>query len=449
MRLPFRTRTGYGAADFGLSAAELLLQLYLLEFYISAVGLPPYLAGIGLAVAVLWDAVSDPLMGALLDHTQTRWGRFNPYLLGGSLLFGMGLVLLFAPPNWESHWLLTAYLIGAYLVVNTGMTIMGVPHLALGAVLSPDTHERTELYGWRLGFGTTGLFFGILAPLLAARISGLDVATSEGLAASRFEGAVWVCAVLIIFTLITLVTTGKQSRDLPPPEGTFGWKQVWEGSRVVMTNPLFLPIFLAFLLVAGGRAMNATLALPYYKVSLNLPESDIQGPILGVFTLCIVLSVPFWLKLARKLGKKRPALAGMWTLGGMTCIVYPLLPSGSVAGPVGAAILGGFAVGAVILFESLVTDISRRDQTCSGENREGLYFGYWRMGQKLTRSVMLALTGVLLTFIGYDASLPEQTEATARRLAWVFGPGVGVLFLLASLIFARLDEKSLQSSISE
>jgi GPH family glycoside/pentoside/hexuronide:cation symporter len=186
-----------------------------------------------------------------------------------------------------------------------------------------------------------------------------------------------------------------------------------------------------------GRSMNATLALPYYKDSLNLSESTIQGPILSVFTLVIVLSVPAWVWLGRRYGKKKPAFIGMFVLGVMSMIAYPLFPEGSITGPVVAAIIGGFAVGAIILVESLVTDIADEDFVRNGEDREGIYFGFWRMGQKIARSITLGLTGVMLSLIGYEESLAQQSEETDRALAWLFGLGVGSLFLVASLIFIR------------
>jgi GPH family glycoside/pentoside/hexuronide:cation symporter len=125
----------------------------------------------------------------------------------------------------------------------------------------------------------------------------------------------------------------------------------------------------------------------------------------------------------------------MALLGAMTMLAYPLFPVGGLAGPVIAAIVGGIAVGAIILVESMVPDIADEDKLDSGEEREGLYFGFWRLGQKLARSITLGLTGVLLSWIGYEEAVAQQSEETARRLAWAFGLGPGSLFLAASLVF--------------
>lgn len=430
-------KAGYGAAEFGLAGGELLLQLYLLEYYIRGVGLSPMLAGIALAVAIFWDAITDPLMGGLVDRTRTRFGRFVPYLFLGGFIFGCGLMLLFNPPGADSQAILFLYLLVSYMIVNTGLTIIGVPHIAMGGVLSPNTHERTELYGWRLVFGTGGLFAGILSPLLAAEVLQADVSTGAGLEASRGLGSIYMGLAVILTAFITIAMTWRRSANLPAPADTFHWRDFLANLGGILRNPVFAPFFLAFILVAMGRSMNSTLALPYYKDSLDLTESAIQGPILSVFTLVIVLSVPAWVFLGRRYGKKRPAFWGLFVLGLMSMVAYPLFPEGSIAGPVMAAVIGGFAVGAIILVESLVTDIADEDFVRNGEDREGIYFGFWRMGQKVARSVTLGLTGLMLSAIGYEESLAQQSEGTDRALAWLFGLGVGSLFLAASFIFVR------------
>jgi GPH family glycoside/pentoside/hexuronide:cation symporter len=435
MALPKRIKAGYGVAELGLAGGELLLQLYLLEFYIRSAGLSPALAGSALAIAILWDAVTDPLMGGIVDRTRTAFGRFAPYFMTGGIIFGLGIMALFNPPDMSAQLPLFLYLLFSYIIVNTGLTIIGVPHIAMGGVLSPDTHERTELYGWRLVFGTFGLFAGILSPLVAAAWMGGDVATLSGLGASRGLGALLMGGLVIITAGITVAATWKRSLALPSPEGSFHWKDFSHNLKRVLVNPVFLPFMLAFIITAMGRTMNSTLALPYYKDSLKLPEAAIQGPILSVFTLCIVLSVPLWVWAGRRFGKKLPAFAGLFTLGVMTMVAYPLFPPGSVAGPVLAAIIGGFAVGAIILVESLLTDIADEDFIRNEEDREGIYFGFWRMGQKVARSITLALAGSLLGVIGYEEGLAVQTEATGRNLAYLFGFGVGGLFILASIVF--------------
>lgn len=442
--LPRTAKAGYGTADFGMSAAELLIQLYLFEFYTTVLGLSPLLTGLALGLAVLWDAVSDPVMGLICDRTRSRWGRFVPYLVTGAIALPIALFMLFNPPGLVQQASLFGWLLLSYLLVNTAMTLLGVPHMALGATLSADTHERTEIYGWKLFFGTVGLFLGILAPLWVAVAAGLDVANVDDLGTSRGFAAALVGFAVLLSAAVTVLSVVRQSQgralQQPAPGQLFTFSLMVREGRAILRNRYFLPLLTAFVLVAIARAMNATLALPFYKFSLQLSEAQVQKWILGLFTLCILLSAVVWTRLGRRFGKKWPAFSGLMILGVLTVVAYPLFPPGQLSGPLIAAVIGGFAVGAIILFESLVTDVAARDRNQGVGNREGLYFGFWRMAQKIARSVGLVLVAILSQWIGLDVDAAGQSELTARRLAWVFGPGVGLFFIAAALLFTRMPD---------
>jgi len=437
MRLRRRTKAGYGVADLGLSGAELLLQFYLFEFYTLVVGLEPVLAGVALALAVFWDAVSDPLMGLITDRTRSRYGRFIPWLVIGALTYPACFGLLFNPPEMHSQLQMFLYLLATYALVNTTTTILGVPHMAMGGALTEDTDERTEVYGWRLGFGTIGLFVGILMPLAMAALFQLDVADPAELGMSRNLAGWAMGAVVLGATAVTVVACRKATVG-GEVSAALTVRGMLRGVGRVFRNRYFMPLLIAFILVAVARAMNATLALPFYKITLALEEHVIQQRILGVFSVCIILSIPLWVFLSGRYGKKWPAFGAMLGLGVMTIIAYPLFPVGSVSGPMVAAVLGGVLAGAIILFESMVPDVADADRLEDDDNREGVYFGFWRMGQKLARSVGLALTGIITGWIGLDVEAVEQSAEVARRLAWLFGPGVGVFFVAAALVFARM-----------
>ena len=136
LRSPFSihwpTKAGYSFASVGLSAIELMLHVFLLELYILA-GLAPSMAGLAIAIAVIWDAVSDPLMGILSDKTPASKieGKRVPFLLTGAAIIGFAFYFLFSPPVESGPNALFANLLVWYLVVNTAMTLFSVPHLSV------------------------------------------------------------------------------------------------------------------------------------------------------------------------------------------------------------------------------------------------------------------------------------------------------------------------------
>ncbi|HNT89278.1 MAG TPA: MFS transporter, partial [Candidatus Hydrogenedentes bacterium] len=196
-RLSLRTKTGYGAVELGMSAAEVMLLFYLLEFYTKVIGLRAELAGFALALAMIWDAITDPVMGGVSDRTRSRMGKRRPYIILGSVLLAFGIVFIFSRPDIETQAGKFFYLLGAYMLVNTSMTIVAVPHAALAGEVSFDRNERTELFGWRLLFRTFGFMVAVLLPGL------LVIYFEERLGVSRTLASRWIGISILATGLVT------------------------------------------------------------------------------------------------------------------------------------------------------------------------------------------------------------------------------------------------------
>lgn len=436
-RLRWPVKLGYGTAELGLVAVETLLQIYLLKFYNTTVGLPAQWTGLALALAILWDAVSDPIMGGLSDRTRTRWGKRRPYLLPGALGLAVGFVLLFDPPRLESHLFQFFFLLGSYVFVNTAMTVVAVPHLALGGEISFDRDERTEVFGYKRVFATLGSVLGLLLPALVLRaLGGDDVA---GAAERSRQLASWLLVGPILGSAaITVWATRGLDRADPPhaPRERTTLRALLREQLQATRNPVFVPLLAAFVVAAIGRTLNASTALYYYEFRLGLTEQQTIGGVLLPFFLCFLLSIPGWVLLSRRHGKRVPALIGVGGLGLLTAWVYLVFPSGRLEGPFLMALFGGVLAGAIVLLDSMVADVVDHDELHHGRAREGLYFGVWKMGTKLSRALGLLLAGFLLGWIGFEEGAPAQGPAVAERLAWLFGPVVGCFFLAGGLVLA-------------
>ena len=173
--LPWSAQVGYAMADVGINAVETALRLYLLIYYTDRIGLRADLAGLALALGLLWDAVTDPVMGAISDRTaHSRHGRRIYVLLGGVLL-ALAIVLLFHPPELEGHWSRFAWLLFAFCFLNTALTIINVPHMAMAGEMTVDPHERSVLFGWRFACMNFGAVLAAALPVVL--LSGPDERT--------------------------------------------------------------------------------------------------------------------------------------------------------------------------------------------------------------------------------------------------------------------------------
>lgn len=441
--LPLRIKSGYGTAELGMAAVEAMLQLYLLEYYTQVVGLRPDWAGYALALAVIWDAITDPVMGVVSDRTRSPWGRRRPYIFVGCFLMAASFMALFNPPTVASQGGKFAYLLGTYILLNTSYTLVAVPHATLGKELSFDRNERTELFGWRLLFRNGGLLAGVLAPgFLLTELQALQADNAE--AASRAQASWWIALTIIASALITVLAIRRyDGANHRPDEEPRDEAKLWvhlKGLFVdlfnVGRNPVFAPMVLAYVIAFVGRTLNSSLALYYYKFRLLLTEDQIVFDILALFAVVVSASILFWVFISSRLGKRWPAFFGFFMLGIITVIIYPLLPPGKLwPAMVFASTLSGFMVGCIVIFESMIADIVDYDELKTGEHREGLYFGCWTMATKFARAFGLALSGQLLDAIGFREGLDAYPPEIGFRLSMIFGPLVGGIFILAALVF--------------
>ncbi len=430
--LKFGTKIGYGFAETGITAVQVFAQIYLLKYYIEVVNLNASLAGIALSISVIWDAVSDPLMGNISDRTKSKWGRRRPYILLGGILLSLSILVLFSPPNINSQLGKFLYLLISYLAVNTAMTIISVPHIALGGELTFERNERTSVFGWRLFFSNLGMLLGMIVPAVILQYLG-DESAKENIISSRTSSSQIVSFVILISSLVTFFVTKENDKanSASKPSGLSFFRSL----TTVLGNKVFLPLLIAFVIATIGRTFNSAIALYYYEYRLGLKESDVVINILFPFLMVLMLSIVFWVWVAKKVGKKIPAFFGIFLLGVLTVIAYPLFPYGEIRPPLIVAFLGGIFAGSILIMDSILTDVVDYDEWKTGEKREGLYFGFWKMGVKFSQAIGIAITGFLLDFIGFDANSQTQSQEMGWNLALIFGPGVGFFFILGSLIF--------------
>ena len=148
-RLTRWTRFAYGVGDISNAVKTVMAALFGFFFYTSVMGLPGSLVGLAGAIGLVWDALIDPYIGQLSDHSRARRGRRHAFMLAGALTMGAGFWLSFSPPRGLPQPVLFAWLLGTGFLLRTATSVFRVPYFALGAELSRDYDERTSIVGLR------------------------------------------------------------------------------------------------------------------------------------------------------------------------------------------------------------------------------------------------------------------------------------------------------------
>ena len=424
-RVPVWQKVAYGFGDVILAIRQTAFQFYLLPFYTDVVVLAPWLAGLGRMLGLVWDGVNDPATGYLSDRTTSRLGRRRPFLLAAALPMGLTFGFLWSPPSGLGPLTGFLYLILAYVLLDTCFTLYATPYLALGAELSPDYHERTQISAARAFFHVVGLFAGGVIPGLIIRRWADAPAT--GFAIMGFGiGA---------FMTIVALLTGALVRERPlGPRDTaaVSWRAFARGLLSTLRNRPFRIMIGTFALILLGGGLHQTLVPYAFRYWLRRPE--LVTVVIAGYLAASVLSLPVWTALARRLGKDN-ALKLCIGWGTLVLAMLPVALSPDMGNlRLGCLlVLAGFGNGGwAVLPVAITADIVDHDELSTAKRREGAYFGIWTLVMKLSHALAAGIVGVGLQLLGYVPNA-EQTPSAVLGIRVLYGP-VPALFLLGALV---------------
>jgi len=419
--LKLSAQIGYALAEVGQNLVETLIRIYLLIYYTDIVGLDAWLAGLAFAISLVWDACIDPCMGTLSDRTLHRFGGRRGYIPVGAGILAVGLLAVFDPPIIVTQVGKFGWLLFSACLLGSGMTVLSVPYMAMGGEITENPHERAALFGWRFAFANVGA-------VLAAALPTVFLQPGE-------SNAVVLKSVSHVAAMIVVVTAAISwwaTRNMPSNKRSAAKTGFVDSALQPFRNPSFRPLIAVYVVATVGIGINSATALYYYQYRLGLDERQIQG-LLVVFILVFTASILAWVKIARKFGKRRPMAIGSLLLGVGTTCLYLFAPPGNFILPlIGGGVILGSLVGCVVLIDTLLTDVIDHDQVHSRQVRSGMYFGVWRFASKLARAIAIGVAGLLLSTSGFVPN-QRQSESVDQVLIILFGPGVGLFFVIAAI----------------
>ena len=445
-RVDRRTKLLYGVGDIAMAIKAVLFGLFTLFFYTSVMGLSGTLVGIAAGIGLVWDALIDPYIGSLSDRTRSRFGRRYPFMLAGALSMGISLWLFFAPPRGLSALGMFLWLLGTGLLVRTTTSVFGVPYFALGAELSQDYHERTQIAGIRgivalVGtLITAGLSFLVFFP---DRVPGVDPKLNY----ASYPAMGFTFGLLM--TLAGLIATfgTRHSGTNPAADGPSSSEAMTFFADFVQSlrNPDFRVMFASVSLFFLAVAMNITLSIHYYTHYVKITASNVLSGFQVVFYISGAVGVVVWLRVSRHVEKRRlylfcAVMTALLLLGARW-----LLGEGSLFGvgnPVPVLVGHGLAgfFGSILWFMpgSMIADIADEDELATGQRREGSFFGVFFFGQQLATGIAALAAGVLIDYYaGLVPGQATQSAQTIQRVATLYSVLPAVLVLMAAGLATR------------
>ncbi len=388
-------------------------------------------------VARLWDAVNYPLMGALADRTETRYGRYRPYLLWMAVPFGVTGYLAFLNPDFSAAGKIV-YAYATYMGLMTVYAAINVPYSALMGVMTPSSRERTSLATWRF----VGAFSGMLLISLAVR-----PLVREFGGGNEAEGFRLVMALLsglaVVLFLITFATTKERVR----PQSNEG-RTIRRDLKLLCRNRPWIIMAIAAVLTLSNVAMRGAVTAHFFKYFAGDDGGSVfwfldrTSLVLASGTVAFILGIFFTGWLGRRFGK-RNALIGLTFLNGLSLLAFHAIPAEAYGTMLAVNALGNLLAGPTpALVWAIYTDVVDYGEWKFGRRATGLAFAAAMFAQKIGLAIGGGLAGWLLEFHGFVANEPQSDGALLGiRLMFCVFPGVLALANAIILLWYPLTEE--------
>jgi glycoside/pentoside/hexuronide:cation symporter, GPH family len=391
-------KVGYAVGDFGANFLFQSVTIFLLYYFTDVFGITAAAAGWIFLLSKFWDAVTDPTMGYIADHTKSRWGQKRPYLLFGAVPLGLTLFFLFAAPDIQSYSMKVAYAAITFLAVLTFYTIVNVPYSAITANLTMDSRERANLTGYRM----MGAIIGTL--VVATLTKPLVGFFTDEITGFRALGIIYGIAIAVC-TLITFFSVKERVRT-HAEDNPGGISDIF---KIIRSNPPMIYLFFGiFFLYACHFIFLASVAY-FFKYCIQ-KESFIA---IGFFCLYVPAGImlPFLVTISNKLGKKTMFIGGMGIFAiGMIMLYF--VQSYNLPLLIFIYIIIGLGLSAIYQGPwSMIPDTVEYTEWKIGLRRSGIIYGIFFFGMKLSAGVSAFIVGMLLASSGYVADATQTPEA--------------------------------------
>lgn len=436
----------FGLATFSNGAIVGMSQAYLFIFYIQVLGINPIVASTMFLIAKVFDGFNDPFMGIIVDRTRTRWGKLRPYVMFGSIPFGLIIITLFIPVTWMSMTGKIIYMYITYLTFGIISTLVGVPLGGLAAVSTPNTQERTKI----LSIGSICSSIGEQSSLVLYSVFIIFTVMRTSLFASAIIIGI-LAPLFLAFSAYTLKERIQPSGERP----TF-----LDGFKYVVKNKPFLIITISNLVSFFRNLVSATIIFVvtyiFYKPGLMIFFA-LPGAVASMIGMLIT---PY---LKRRMNAKQIfILATIWHSIGLT-IVFLIGPSFGWVVTASAMFFAMLPVGVLNVMPGLMAaDTLDYWEYKTGERREGITFSFMGFRSKVSSGFKDFVLGLLIAWAGFkeitdrglipgEIDIYFQSPQFEVRLFMIFTiiPAVTNLLSIVPLYWYKLTGDSLKEIQTE
>jgi glycoside/pentoside/hexuronide:cation symporter, GPH family len=434
-RLSIKEKVGYGIGD---AAANFIFQtmiIFQLAFYTDTFGITAAAAGTLFLVVRVFDAAFDPLMGVIADRTNTRWGKFRPWILWTAVPFGvMGFLAFTTPDLSPSGKLVYAYV--TYILLMMVYSANNLPYSALSGVMTGDAVERTTLSSYRMVFAMASqlVIQGLALPMVHRFGQGND-ALGYKITMGIFS------SLAVVFFFITFATTRERVRPDPSQKSS-----IRQDFADLLTNGPWKAMFALTVILFITLALRGGVMLYFFKYYVQ--RDDLFGWFNVIGTGATIIGVVLSKPVAERIGKRRLFVLGLAGTVVFTA-AFILLPPGNLPLIITTEAIRQFAYGFTIpLLWAMMADVADFSEWKNRRRATAVIFSAIIFGLKAGLGIGGAIGGYLLDGYGYVPNVAQTERAlTGIRLTASIYPAIAFGLCALCLYFYRID-KSLELEMS-
>jgi len=425
--LTTREKIGYGLGDTASHFVWDMVGFWLMFFYTDVYGISAIAAGTIMLIARFWDMAIDPLIGIVSDRTNTKWGKFRPYILFGALPYAVLAILTFTTPNFGETGKII-YAGATYILLMTAYASVNLPYSALGAVMTNDTYERAGLNTYRFIAGFAGQFIVTGLALTLAKFFG------GGDKAQGFQSTVILFAILsLVFFFITFKATKER---VHPPKSQVN--SLGADFRNLFTNKAWIILAIVGIVSFIMFAIQNAAVVYYFKYYIGKEENVQLFNVIG--TIALIVALPFSKPLAKRFGNRNVFMASSVISGIFFIAIYIPAAHNIITIYVFNIIAKMAYAPAVPLLWTMIADSADYGEWKTGRRATGLYFSAAVFAQKAGWGIGAALVGVILSMFNYVAN-EVQTDTSITGIKLLVSVIPGVLYMTCSIFmfFYNID----------
>jgi len=440
--LTWRVRLMFAAGQIPEGVQSTSFGFFLLFFYNQVLGLSGFLTSLAIVVALLVDAISDPVIGSWSDGLRNRWGRRHPFMYAGAIPFAISFYLLFAPPAGLTEIQTFAWLIVFSVLTRTTQSVYSIPHSSLTAELSPDYQERTLLSSLRSLLQSIGTLMVFLIGFQVFFDATPEYPVGQLNPEAYPNFSLFFSVIIFVGVVLTAWGTHSYIPHLPqvnPDAKRFSFMQVVREAMMAFSFRSFKVVVLAAVLFGMTMGMVSALSIYlgtlYFQFSLELIGLSFPASIAGSF-IGAALATP----LGRIFREKKTLLMGglawygFWNTlpiilslldlflePGDPMLFYLVMTSNAIS---------AMGIGALtVMIGSMIADITDQHEEKYGSRNEGIYFAASSFATKAISGFGVVISGVVVDLAGIQRNATVETvnAESLRTLALAMGPGVLIM----------------------